>query len=145
MPLTSGGPPKSSSMQNRVHCGVNSVPPEKMPVMPVSLQAAAAFFQRQAQRFDQLRRAEHAFDVVAGAENRDRLIDAMLLVRFELLHPAFFDELDDPARIEIDAEADAAAMLGQMLDGQPQPPRAGRAEHQPVRARAENTSPAACR
>ena len=134
MPLFSGGPPNSSSMQNRVHCGVNSVPPEKMPVMPVSREAAAAFFQRQAQRLDQLRRAEHALHVVPGAEDRDRLIDAVLLVRFEVLHPALLDELDDPPRIEIDAEANAAAMLGQVLDRQPQPPRAGRAEHQPVRA-----------
>ena len=132
-------------MQNRVHCGVNSVPPEKMPVMPASRQAAAALFQRQAQRFDQLRRAEHAFDVVAGAEDRDRLVDAMLLVGFELLHPALLDQLDDPPRIEIDAETDAAAMLGQVFDRQPQPPRAGGAEHQPIRTHAENTSPAACR
>src|SRR5262249_14277808 len=35
-------------------------------------------------------------------------------------------------RIEIDAETDAAAVLAEMLDGEPQSPRAGRAEHQPV-------------
>ena len=133
MPLTSGGPPNSSSMQNRVHCGVNSVPPEKMPVMPAFTKTAAAFFKRQAQCLDQLRRAEHALHFVSCAENRERLIDAVLLVRFELLHPAFLDELDDPARIEVDAEADAAAVLGQMLDGQPQASRPRGPKHQPIR------------
>ena len=38
---------------------------------------------------------------MAGAQNRERLVDAMLLVRFELLQPAFFDEFDNPARVEI--------------------------------------------
>ena len=98
-----------------------------------------------AQRLEQLRRGEHALDVVAGAKDRQRLVDAVLLVRFEVLHPALLDELDDPARIEIDAEADAAAMLGQVLDRQPQPPRAGRAEHQPVRALGKVLRRAACR
>ena len=82
---------------------------------------------RSAQRLEQLRRGEHALDVVPGAEDRDRLIDAVLLVRFEVLHPALLDQLDDPPRIEIDAEADAAAVLGEMLDRQPQPPRAATA------------------
>ena len=57
----------------------------------------------------------------------------MFLVGLQVLHPALLDELDHPARVEIDAEADAAAMMGQVLDRQTQPPRAGRAEHQPVR------------
>ena len=35
--------------------------------------------------------------------------------------------------IEVHAEADAAAVLAQVLDRQPQPPRAGRPQHQPVR------------
>jgi hypothetical protein len=34
--------------------------------------------------------------------------------------------LNHPARIEIDAEADAAAMLAQVLDGEAQTPRTGR-------------------
>ena len=94
---------------------------------------ASAFFERQTKRFDQLGRAEHAFDVMAGAEDRERLIDAMLLIRLELLHPAVFDELDDPAWIEIDAEADAAAMLRQVFHRKPQATRTRRAEHQPIR------------
>ena len=102
--------------------------------MPVSRIERAPLLQRRGQRFEQLGRGEHAADVVAGAEDRDRLVDAMLLVGFEVLHPALLDQLDDPARIEIDAEANAAAMLGQMLDRQPQPPRARGAQHQPVRA-----------
>ena len=69
----------------------------------------------------------------------------VVLVRFEVLAPALLDQLDDPARIEIDAEADAAAVLGEVLDRQPQPPRPGRAEHQPVRALREELFRAACR
>jgi hypothetical protein len=71
---------------------------------------------------------------VACGEDCDRLIDAMLLVGFEVLHPALFDELDDPPRIEIDAKADTAAELGQMFDRQAQAARTARAEHQPVRS-----------
>ena len=124
-------------MAKRVHCGVNSVPPEKMPVMPASRSELPRFFQFHGQRLQQLGRGEHALDVVAGAQNRDRLIDAVLLVRFEVLRPALLDELDDPPRIEIDAEADAAAILSQVLDRQPQPPRTRGAQHQPVGALGE--------
>src|SRR5262249_42181527 len=67
-------------------------------------------------------------------EHRERLIDDVLLIRLQMLHPALFDELDDPAWIEIDAEADAAAELAEMLDGEAQPPRSARAKHQPVRS-----------
>ena len=35
-PPSSAGPPSNSSTQNLVHWGVNSVPPEKIPVMPHS-------------------------------------------------------------------------------------------------------------
>ena len=65
-------------------------------------------------------------------KNGNRLIDAVLFVRFQVLHPALFDQLDHPPRIEIDAKANAAAMLRQMLDGQSQSPRAGGPKHQPV-------------
>ena len=37
-------------------------------------------------------------------------------------------------------EADAAAVLGEVLDGEAQPARAGRAEHQPVGAFRERCS-----
>ena len=63
----------------------------------------------QRQRLEQLRRREHAADVVAGLEDRHRLIDDVILVGLQVLAPALLDQLDDPARIEIDAEADAAA------------------------------------
>ena len=127
-------PSSSSSCAKRFHCGVNSVPPEKMPVMPALRMRRAHRLEPQRQRLEQLRRREHALDVVAGAEDRDRLIDDVILVGLQVLGPALLDQLDDPARIEVDAEADAAAMLRQVLDRQPQPARAGRAEHQPVRA-----------
>ena len=137
MPLSSGGPPNSSSTQNRVHCGVNSVPPEKMPVMPASarlLPRSSSARQSASISFGVPNMHLH---VVPRAEDRDRLIDAVLLVRFEVLHPALLDELDHPPRIEIDAETNAAAMLGQVLDRQPQPPRARGAQHQPIRAARE--------
>jgi len=64
--------------------------------------------------------------------SRQRLIDDVTLVGFHLIHLPVLDQLDHPARVEIDHEADAAAVLRQVLDGQPQPPRAARSDHQPV-------------
>ena len=121
------------------------MPPQKMPVMPAFAMLDPSFSSRLAQRVEQLRRGEHALDVVPGGEDRHRLIDAVLLVRLQVLHPALLDELDDPARVEVDAEADAAAVLAQVLDRQPQPARAGRPEHQPVAALGEELVRAACR
>ena len=43
-------------------------------------------------------------------------------------------ELDHPSRIEIQMEADSAADLREMLDGEPEPSRTGRTDRQPVRA-----------
>src|SRR5262249_16929738 len=94
----------------------------------------ALLFERLTERLQQLGRGKGTFDVVPGRENRDRLVDAMLFVGFQVLHPALFDELDDPPRIQIDAKADTAAELSQVLDGQSQPPRAAGAEHEPVGA-----------
>jgi hypothetical protein len=45
-----------------------------------------------------------------------------------MFHPALLDQFDHPARIEVDAEADAAAELAEMLDGEAQAPRARRTE-----------------
>lgn len=84
-----------------------------------------------AEGFEELRRGEHALDFI-GAEDGERLVDAVLLVELGFADFATFDELDDPARIEIDAEGDAAAVLGKVLDGQAQAARAGGAEHEPV-------------
>src|SRR5437588_326675 len=82
-----------------------------------------------AQGVEELGRGEHALDVVVGGEDGDGLIDDVVLIRLQVLHPAFLDDLDDPARVEIDAEADAAAELGEMLDRQAQAARARGAEH----------------
>ena len=60
------------------------------------------------------------------------MVDDMIFVVFGLFDLSLFDELHDPARIEVHAEADAAAILGQMFDRQPQSPRPGWPEHQPV-------------
>ena len=86
------------------------------------------------QRLEQLGRDEQAADVVVRLEQRQRLIDHVALVRLHLIHLARLQQLDDPARIEVDAERDAAAMLRQVLDRQPQPARTGGADHQPVAA-----------
>ena len=89
--------------------------------------ARPVFDQPHGERFQQLGRHERALDVVPGAENGDRLIDDVVFVFLGFLDFAFLEQLDDPPRIEIDAEADPAAILGQVLDGQPQPARARRA------------------
>ena len=78
----------------------------------------------QRERLEQLRRREHALDVVAGLQDRHRLIDDVILVRLEVLAPPLLDQLDHPARIEVHAERDAAAMLREMFDRQAQPARA---------------------
>ncbi len=133
-PLCSGGPPSSSSMAKRVHCGMNSVPPLKIPVMPALGMLEPCFSSSSARASSSLGVVNMQLDVVPGMQNRNGLLDAMLLVGFELFDGAAFDELDNPARIQIDAEADAAAMLGQVLDGQTQAARAGGPEHQPIGA-----------
>src|SRR5262249_15725266 len=96
-----------------------------------------AILEAERERLEQLRRREHAADVVARFQNRDRLIDHVILVRLEMLAPPLLDELDDPAGIEIDAEADAAAELREMFDGEAQAARPRRTEHQPVRSARE--------
>ena len=88
----------------------------------------------QRKRLEQLRRREHAPDVVAGLQDRHGLVDDVILVGLEMLAPSLLDQLDHPPRVEIDAEADAAAAkLRQVLDRQAQPPGPRRPEHQPVR------------
>ena len=65
----------TSSRTQRWNCGVISVPPQKMP-------RDAGLLQRDllGQRFEQLRRGEHAPDVVVRLEQRQRLIDDVALV-----------------------------------------------------------------
>ena len=89
-------------------------------------------FQAVGQRLDQLRRREQAPDVVPGRQDGHRLIDHVGLVRLQVVHPALPDELYDPSRVEVDAEADAAAVLRQMLHRETQPARAAGPQHQPV-------------
>ena len=68
-------------------------------------------------------------------QQRQRLVDDVLLVasRPSPISPPL-DQLDHPARVEVDHEADAAAVLREVLDGQAQPARAGGPERQPVGA-----------
>jgi hypothetical protein len=76
-------------------------------------------------------------DVVVRAQQRQALLDHVLLVALGLIEFAQLEELDDPAWIEIHHEADAAAVLCQVLDGQPEAARTARADHQPVRSARE--------
>ena len=98
--------------------------------------ADAHFFQRHlfAERFEQLGGGEHAADIVVGAQKGESLFDDVLFVGFGLVDLAALEQFDDPARIEIGHEADAAAELREVLDGQAEAARAAGAEHQPVGA-----------
>ncbi len=69
---------------------------------------------------------------MVGRQNRDRLVDAVLLVLFKMFHPTFLDEFDHPSRVKIDTKADSTSVLAQVLDGQSKPPGARRSEHQPI-------------
>ena len=81
--------PNSSSRAKRYHCGVNSVPPQKMPLMPASSMLEPFVDQPHGEGFEQLGRGEHALDVVAGGEDRDRLIDHVVAVLLDLGDFAF--------------------------------------------------------
>ena len=65
-----------------------------------------------------------AYRSLGDLENQYRVLE--VLVAPGLDHPV------DPARVEIDVERDAVAMLGQVLDGETQSPRPGGTEHEPV-------------
>src|SRR5439155_19862259 len=81
------------------------------------LDAGTLFLKGIGQGFEKLGRSGQTFDVVTGFEHGQGLLDNVILVSIEVLHPTFFDELDDPAWVQVDAEADAAAILAEMLDG----------------------------
>src|SRR5438477_417247 len=114
----SNTPRRSSSMQNRGTAALRSLRPTDTPHRPARAR---------------LRRARSAH-VVASLENGDGLIDDVVLVRLQVLGPPLLDQLDHPAGIEVDAEADAAAQLREVLDRQPQAPGTRRSEHEPVGA-----------
>ena len=78
-------PSSNSSCAKRFHCGVNSVPPEKIPVIPAFRMRGAHRLEPQRERLEQLRRREHALDVVTGLQDRDGLIDDVILVGLEVL------------------------------------------------------------
>ena len=64
-------------------------------------------------------------------ENGNRLVDDMLHVCFADLELLLREDFLHPARVEIDEVTRTAAEIGQVLDGQTQTARAGRAHHQP--------------
>ena len=49
-----------------------------------------------------------------------------------MFHPSFFDQLDNPAWVKVNTEADAASILCKMFDRQAKPPWTRWAKHQPV-------------
>jgi hypothetical protein len=102
---------------------VNSVPPREDADDALLADGCTHFFEPQRERLEQLWRREHASDVVAGAQDCDRLIDDVILVRLEVLVPPLLNQLDDPARIEIDAETDASAVLREMFHREAKAPR----------------------
>ena len=53
--------------------------------------------------------------------NRNCLFDTVILVGFQMFHPSFFDQLDNPAWVKVNTEADAASILCKMFDRQSKP------------------------
>jgi hypothetical protein len=68
-----------------------------------------------AQRLEELRSDEEALDPRVGLDQRERLIHHVVLVGLGHLDPPLLDALDDPPRVQIEEEADAAAHLGEVL------------------------------
>ncbi len=87
-----------------------------------------------AQRFEELRRGEDALDVVVRLHQRQRLVDDVALVELHFLEGVALQELDHPARVQVHAETDSAAVLAEVLDGQSQAARAAGADRDPVGA-----------
>jgi hypothetical protein len=101
------------------------VPPQKMPRMP---RFRARSF---GQRLEQLRRDEHAADVVVRLEQRERLIDDMALVRLDLIHLRGLDEFDHPR--------------GSRSTQNEMPPRAARDARRRAQPRGRTVPPSASR
>ena len=67
-------------------------------------------------------------------ENGQSLIYHVILIGLGALNPTSLEALDDPPWIHVEAEGDAAPMLGKVLYGQAKPPGACGPERDPVRA-----------
>jgi hypothetical protein len=91
------------------------------------------------ERLEQFGRGEEAADFAVFEDHRG-LIDDVLHVGLGFVELLVRDQLLHPARIEIDEIAGAAAHIGQMLDGEAQPARAGRSHHEPGAARGKCSS-----
>src|ERR1051326_5018408 len=86
-----------------------------------------------AKRFEQFGSREETANVVVSLQQREALLHNVLLVLLGHLWLAHLEQLDDPARIEIDHETDTATMLRQVLDRETQPTWTSWPERQPVR------------
>src|SRR4029079_14262485 len=73
-----------------------------------------------AERLEQLRSREQAANVVVCAQQRHALFDDVLLVLLGHLRLAHLQQLNDPARIEVDHQTDPAATFREMLDRETQ-------------------------
>src|SRR3954468_19060007 len=86
-----------------------------------------------AQCFEQLWCCEQAANIVVRPQLRESLLNYMLLVLLRHFWLAHLDQLNDPTRIEINHEADAAAVLRQVFHGQAERAGAGWTKRQPIR------------
>src|SRR6185503_3482305 len=68
------------------------------------------------QRFEKFGSREQTTNIFVRLQERQALLDDVLLVLLGHLRLAHLEQLDNPARIKIDHETDAAAMLSQVFD-----------------------------
>src|SRR5262249_20033454 len=87
------------------------------------LDAGPAVLEFLGERFEQLWRGEHTADLVSRPEPRYPLLDYMRLVLLQRGELSPLDQLDHPARVEVNTKTNTAAVLTQVLDRQPQPAR----------------------
>ena len=86
--------------------------------------AAAFVHQSQSECFEEFGCGEHALDVIIGGEHGESLVNAVCAVFLCVFDFALFEEFDDPAGVEVYAEADTAAELCEVFDCEPQSPGA---------------------
>ena len=84
--------------------------------------------------FEEARGGEHVRDL-AVAQDRGGLVDDVLLIFSGHGHLAGADEALHKARIEVHEVAGVAAVVGEMLHGEAQTPRARGADHEPIALR----------
>jgi len=69
-----------------------------------------------------------------GPEDGQGLVHHVILVGLGALNPTSLEAFDDPPWIHVEAEGDASSMLGKVLYGQAEAPRACGPKRDPIRA-----------